>query len=204
MGTAGSVEGLSEVEQIKLKWDYDQLLREGRTQAETKQMLTEMRKFLPQIRVIDFELFKAHNEMPRYPDNDDLTSLLMNVMIRDSFVIFVSHAWLATTPGTQYRNRPHPDTKLNQKYKLIVEAVEKLKVTCSFKRVYLWIDYCCVDQSVNPGKQMRQLEKLMSCCDCLLTPVVDEDPNSWDYPEHKRWQDITNYKVRLSFTSNEP
>merc|ERR1719473_2698092 len=70
----------------------------------------------------------------------DLTVPLTSVDRNKSFVIFVSHCWIAGWDGQdeygnvidqatkdEWRGYPHPDTKSNDKFKLLVEAIKQLR-----------------------------------------------------------------------------
>jgi hypothetical protein len=79
----------------------------------------------------------------------------------------VSHRWITDKSGIW-----QPDDGNNNNYKLIIEQIEKLWKNLApwMKNCYLWINYSCVtEQSLN------QLSAAMSYCDCIFTPLYDED-----------------------------
>ena len=53
-------------------------------------------------------------------------------------------------------------------------------------KVYLWIDFSCTDQNGHPASELKQLRQIVSLCDCLYTPLVDEDhahpARGWTFP----------------------
>ena len=96
---------------------------------------------------------------------------------------FVSHRWLS--PGGR---DGHPDDKDGSKFKLIVEAVEKLLRSKPMKvddcQVAIWIDFGCVDQDLeNPAEELNELHEIIAQCDVVLTPVHDPEHAEWEYPE---------------------
>lgn len=178
---------------------------------------------LPQIRFVNFDFFRQFVEIPRvgegsseFPnapsvDPKHLTFELSEIDISKSFLVFVSHCWLAGWDGRdnndnimdgnasdEWRGFPHPDTKQNAKFKLLVEALNILRDnSAGGLPVYFWLDYCCVDNNSNPGGQViMQMEKIIEVCDCVLTPVVDPDHKSWEYPADG-WSNVfIEYKAR--------
>jgi hypothetical protein len=109
--------------------------------------------------------------------------------------IFISHRWLS--PGGV---DGHPDDKDGSKFKLIVEAVEKLLRSKPMKhdcQVALWIDFGCVDQDLeNPAEELNELHEIIAQCDVLLTPVHDPEHEEWEYPAGG-WKDpYEEYKAK--------
>jgi hypothetical protein len=102
-------------------------------------------------------------------------------------LIFLSHCWLrgfAGAKGWDESVGPHPDNAEGGKYKLIVDGVEKmLKVFApGMNNCFLWLDYGCIDQNGDPAGELKQLDKIVEVCDCLLTPIYDENHASWIMP----------------------
>jgi hypothetical protein len=46
----------------------------------------------------------------------------------------------------------------------------------------LWLDYGCIDQNGDPAGELKQLDRIVELCDCLLTPIYDENHLSWTLP----------------------
>jgi hypothetical protein len=47
------------------------------------------------------------------------------------------------------------------------------------KNCFLWLDYGCIDQNGDPAGELKQLDKIVEVYDCLLTPIYDENHDSW-------------------------
>lgn len=80
----------------------------------------------------------------------------------------------------------HPDTLHHEQYKLCVSGLHKLVASqlSNFDKIYLWMDYCCLD--LRPAHIETTLSKLslstiLSCCDCVFTPLLDDNLD-WEYP----------------------
>jgi len=152
---------------------------------------TAKKKSVKDIRFIDFELFRNHGSIPRFPDQRKLTVPIERVDRPSSIVIFVSYSWLRKTSlGT---DPPHPDNSNSDLFKLCVEGIEKTYKTlapghlirlCSYimskwalftevdmKKCYLWIDYSCMNQDKDLIEEMTLLDKIVECCDCVFTPL---------------------------------
>jgi hypothetical protein len=54
------------------------------------------------------------------------------------------------------------------------------------KNCFLWLDYSCTDQNGDPAGELKQLDKIVEVCDCLLTPIYDEKHASWVMPTSGR------------------
>jgi hypothetical protein len=143
----------------------------------------------PPIRVINYENFKILNEFPRYPDCKEVVEHLDEIDQDNSFLIFISHCWLAGYNGSKYwRGFPHPDNLDNEKFKLTVNAINRAKVALApfMKHCYVWCDFGCIDQSKDPAGELKQLNKIVESMDCLLTPIIDEDYDKWDLKDVHR------------------
>jgi hypothetical protein len=80
----------------------------------------------------------------------------------------------------------HPDTTHNEQYKLCVTGLHKFVDAhlTNFDKVYIWMDYCCLDlrpEHIETTLSKLSLTSVMACCDCLFTPVLDYNLD-WDYP----------------------
>ena len=146
-------------------------------------------EILPPIRVINYEKFKSLGEFPRYPECKEIVEHLDEIDQDNSFLIFISHCWLAGYNGSpQWRGHPHPDNLGNEKYKLTVNAIKRAKVALApfMKNCYVWCDFGCIDQSKDPAGELKQLNKIVESMDCLLTPIIDEDYDKWDLKDVHR------------------
>lgn len=110
----------------------------------------------PSIQLINFNSLKKLTEFPRNPENADLlidfSSSSINV--DNSFIIFLSHCWLAGYEGSpDWRGRPHPDNKSNDKFRLSIAGIEKAWRVMAPKMTecYVWIDYSCICQVCHPS-----------------------------------------------------
>jgi hypothetical protein len=145
---------------------------------------------------ICFEDFKREGMIPRRGHKEGFKHPLTGQPNRNLFrtrsrfkakrtlFIFVSHRWLS--PGRRGLDG-HPDDKDGSKFKLIVEAVEKLLLSkpmiADDCQVALWIDFGCVDQDLeNPAEELNELHEIIAQCDALLTPVHDPEHGDWQYP----------------------
>lgn len=138
----------------------------------------------PPIRLINFSVFKELKEFPRLPDKN-LTCVLEEVNLENSFIVFISHCWLRGWPGAEgYDKRPHPDNANHEKFQLCVVGIEKVRASmasdCS--ECFVWLDFGCINQNGNPAGELKQLDKIIECSDCIFTPIVDKQHDQWDMP----------------------
>ena len=157
---------------------------------------------LPPIRLIDFNKFVECGSFPRFPENQNITTTLDAVMDhRDSgLIIFISHCWLRGYAGAEgYDGRPHPDSKNGDKFRLIVNGIKRIKQTLApdMKHCYVWLDFGCMDQDGNPAGELKQLDKIVQCCDCLFTPIYDPNWQAWDFPAGGATNLYKDYKAKL-------
>jgi len=145
-----------------------------------------------QIYFIDFEDFKTLGEMPRRPDCSDLLIKAEDIDEANSFIVFISHNWLAGWSGSVWwRDRPHPDTLENCKYRLCKAGIARAKqdLGCDFAKCYVWLDYGCINQDANPAAELKQLDKIVSQCDVIFTPIVDPEHADWEIVDP--WRGLT-------------
>ena len=202
------IEKLSEVEQIMLKYEYDDLMKTGMKGTQAREDLLAKHKASAPIRFVDFEKFKSKGKIPRYPDDADLTVNADQTDVLSSVYIYISHAWLTHADGRSGKG-PHPDNVNNDKYKLLVNGINKCAsyydkeiVNSKVRNVYLWLDYSCLNQDKNPVEELSQLEKIMAYCDFVFVPVVDDHHDKWKLPKSVR--DITQHYLAPSFSSDIP
>lgn len=134
------------------------------------------------IRFINYNDLIVRKKFPRYPNDKDITIFMEEIDLENSLLIFFSHCWLRGWHGAEgWDGKPHPDNKNHDKYKLLMEAVSKLRGGHSqgLKNTYLWIDFACIDQDGDPAAELRQLDTIIYHCDMILTVIVDDDHKSW-------------------------
>ena len=206
--------------QYKMKFSREQRERKKSMQECVKDAHSELED-LGEIHLIDFNLFKKLDEIPRYgsgdckeypdaPKTSHNTVNLEDIDRENAFIVFISHGWIAGFDGKDkdngnvidqfivdnWRKYPHPDTIQNHKFELINEAVTYIwkDFAPGMQRCYIWLDFSCIDQNKDPAGELKQLDKIVEACDCILTPVVDLEHEKWDYPS--TWADhFTEYRA---------
>jgi hypothetical protein len=64
-----------------------------------------------------------------------------------------------------------------------LKGIEKLKLLApGFKEFYIWLDFCCINQNADPALELVHLDKIITACDVLFTPIVDDDYDKWKFP----------------------
>ena len=130
------------------------------------------------IRFITFDDYKKLGRTPRYPDDIQIVKTIDNFDMNRTLFIFISHNWLRGWSGAPgYDNRPHPDNATHEKYKLTVIAIEKIwkELAPLIENVAVWIDYGCINQDKDPAGELKQLNKIIELCDCILTPIYEDN-----------------------------
>eukprot|EP01038_Epipyxis_sp_PR26KG_P005975 gene5975-8230_t len=140
-------------------------------------------KSLPPIRFYDYDYFKLLGEMPRCPENKDMLITYESIDRNGSLFIFFSHCWVRGYPGAPgYDMRPHPDSANHDKYKLMVESINRILSTLTtMTKCYVWLDFGCIDQDAFACLELKMLDKIIGVCDLILTNVHDSDLN-WTLP----------------------
>ena len=138
---------------------------------------------------LPFDVFKTLEAIPRYgtgqsmqyPDApSEANDLLLNdseIIWNDTFLVFISHAWLAGCRGPDWRGYPHADTKDNDKFKLCIAGIEWLWNTLApgMKNCCVWIDMACLDQNKDPALEFRKYgSRIVGMCDIIFTPVLHQ------------------------------
>jgi hypothetical protein len=131
---------------------------------------------MPPIRLIDLEDFRRHDSFPRHPNNKDMCVNLTEVNREESLIVFISHCWLRGWSGAEGWDAatcPHPDSSGHDKHKLCVSGITKLKdqLAPGMTKCYVWLDFGCMDQDGNPAGELKQLDEIVRCCDCIFTPI---------------------------------
>eukprot|EP01035_Chromulina_nebulosa_P034606 gene34606-46449_t len=139
---------------------------------------SKRRKDKDNIRFIDFETFKSHGSFPRYPDDRKLTTSLDKIDRQSSIIVFLSYVWLRKAT-VKDPSQQHPDNANNDLFKLCVEGITKLVAALApgMENCYLWADYSCLNQDLDMIDEMQPFDKIMSCCDCIFTPLCSISPD---------------------------
>mmetsp|Transcript_17494 Transcript_17494/g.29324 ORF Transcript_17494/g.29324 Transcript_17494/m.29324 type:complete len:403 (+) Transcript_17494:55-1263(+) len=131
---------------------------------------------LPDIMLLNFKFFKARGEIPRFSKE---SSGLVNIDKIDKskvFIVFISHMWLRSKPNVEHQDgfTSHPDTPDNSHYHLCVDGIERIRHNHvrNIEDCYVWIDYSCLNQTINPVQDIEELDTIISACDCIFTPLI--------------------------------
>ena len=130
---------------------------------------------LPHIRFIEFVDFCKMEQFPRYPENKDMCVNLEDINMDEALIVFISHCWLRGWSGAEgWDGRPHPDNASHDKFKLCVQGITQIfkNLAPGMKKCYVWLDFGCMDQDGNPAGELKQLDEIVRCCDCIFTPIV--------------------------------
>lgn len=147
------------------------------------------------VKFINFDEFKLRTSFPRYPEDFHLTADISTIDVSKSFMVFISHHWLQATSDTNNDNNDdnddnehsgelleennihRPDSGFHEKFLLCVAGIQLLLNNCApkLKKCYVWLDYGCINQNGNPSSRLKSLSAIMECCDCIFTPIVDND-----------------------------
>lgn len=146
---------------------------------------------------INYNDLVKFTQLPRYPDNANICVDVNTIDRSNSMLVYVSHNWLRSgSNASGWMTKQHPDNLKHDKHQLIVKGIEKLKLLApGMKDCYVWIDYCCINQNVDPALELIQLDKIITACDVLLTPIVDDEWDKWQFPRIiNNW--YTQYKAK--------
>ena len=130
------------------------------------------------MRFIRFDHFEQLKEFPRYPQCREICTDLEQIDRQNSFIVFVSHMWLAGWHGAKdWRGKPHPDNKANEKFELCRKGVAALfkNLAPRMSECYVWLDFGCIDQDSDACAELRVLDKIVGYCDVILTPIVTKE-----------------------------
>jgi hypothetical protein len=131
------------------------------------------------MRVVAFETFKEFGKLPRSSDNVTQEASLVPGTAK---LIFISHRWLRPWTTQQkceeerhvWAGMAHPDDHAGSKHELICAAIPELarQKAWSLDEVFLWLDFCCVEQDDTHLLQegVKSLRGYISICDAVLIP----------------------------------
>lgn len=164
--------------------------------AQKRQRRRSNGDLMPDVFFVPLSDLEAYGSFPRRGSNDgfvhNLTGLGNANLHRHSdcfdasttAFVFVSHRWLR--PGDAATG--HPDDAENSKFAVLLAALQALRrgpsspIPHDFE-IAVWLDFACIDQDVAPGKELcGTLDGLLRMSDLVLTPVVDRDHATWQYP----------------------
>lgn len=150
------------------------------------------------ILMINFKDMKNFSSFPRYPDNKNICIDIKNIERATSLFIYISHNWLRNWDGSEgWTGIMHPDNDNNDKFQLMIEAIEHIKQTFAknMNEIYIWIDFSCLNQDDNPAKELNNLDNIIQFCDFVLTPIVDNACSEWELTSTEAgW--LTDYKAK--------
>ena len=113
--------------------------------------------------VMGFEDFRSAGHFPRFPDSKPLLKPWSSLDASSSLNIYISHTWFEDKD---------PDNAYNEKYRLCVDATEKLMAIANVSSGYLWMDSMCSSMRDPSSSHLKHLWAVMEFCDCMLTPVI--------------------------------
>jgi hypothetical protein len=93
-----------------------------------------------------------------------------------SFNVFISHRWIRGWDGAPgYDKRAHTDDRHKNKYKLIIEGVEKFWKAAApgMTECHVWLDFSCINQDGDPAGELKDLDNIVGWADAMFTPIVD-------------------------------
>ena len=148
------------------------------------------------IRFISFQDLKKFPCLPKYNDNKDLSIDFLSIKRQHSLFIYISHTWLRN-PDQNF-NSIHPDNSNNDKFHLIISAIDRIQSIHAklFSQVYVWIDYCCTNQDSLTSTEYEILDKVIEASDIILTPIIDEDFDSWNLEDTCQAGYLYDYKAK--------
>ena len=100
----------------------------------------------------------------------------------NALIVFISHRGVAFDDADTTLARPQPDSAQNDKFKLLVEAIEKIMTGISpgMEECYIWMD--CICRSIS-DLALSPYDRIFECIDLMLTPL--HDPSVTDIPQSK-------------------
>eukprot|EP01010_Urceolus_cornutus_P003787 NODE_554_length_1550_cov_252.945370_g416_i0.p1 GENE.NODE_554_length_1550_cov_252.945370_g416_i0~~NODE_554_length_1550_cov_252.945370_g416_i0.p1 ORF type:complete len:458 (-),score=102.54 NODE_554_length_1550_cov_252.945370_g416_i0:175-1494(-) len=143
--------------------------------AEVDSWKPHFKEYAPMV-VLPYTIFKAKGRFIRSSEGD---AVEVSSLSKNSVIVFISHRWLRPHMDPTIA---HPDNEKNEKHGHIILGLEKFfPSTEEHRRLYLWIDFACIDQDDNnlKGKGIKSLPAYIEKSHLTLTPIVDNDWRSW-------------------------
>ena len=147
-------------------------------------------------RFVRLDKLRAHGSLPRFGSqpsfvhpvtgepNANLCQPREEFDEARTFFVFISHRWARPGQGA----KGHPDDPEHHKFQLVLDALDMLRNLSKASpvpqdlEVAVWMDYCCIDQDGAPASELNNLGNLIAACDALITPIIDPEHASWEYP----------------------
>ncbi|KAK3238962.1 hypothetical protein CYMTET_51073 [Cymbomonas tetramitiformis] len=123
------------------------------------------------MKVVPFDTFKSFGRIPSLDESKQIEIGKLDML--NSLIIFVTNIWMKEGDISM------ADNAENDKYKLILGAVEKVSVLVPGDfQIFLWLDY--QDDTVRRRRgEMEYLDYFISNCHAMLTPLPDASYDSW-------------------------
>ncbi len=124
-------------------------------------------------RLMDFEIFRTCDGIPKYSDVKHLISHLVDIDRDNSLIVYISHSWLRrNNESFQWDGAPHPDNAQRDKFSHCVKGIQNIIDTMAvdMKKCYVWIDYMSTDYT-NDLISSETLKQNIACADVIFTPV---------------------------------
>jgi hypothetical protein len=135
------------------------------------------------MRVVSFLDFQRFGRLPR---SSDRVTQEVSALPSNRNLVYISHRWLRPGPtqeeheshGYRWAGHSHPDDEAGSKHKIICAGIQKLAEmkAWSLNAVYLWIDFCCVEQDdvglLQEG--VASIKGYIAMCDAMLIPSPQE------------------------------
>jgi hypothetical protein len=131
-------------------------------------------KPFPDVTVISLHDLKSFEEFPSHTVAKPKLTNLNKINLDDSFMVYISHAWLQDT---------HPDNDKLEKFRLTIEGISKLKdeMAPGLTQCYVWLDYSCLKGNEKTKPEFGSLfYNAILHCDCMFTPIVDHLSDHWE------------------------
>lgn len=144
--------------------------------------------------VIEFQALKDFKCFPTSQSHLELSTILIpiaSIDLEEGILIFISHRGVSSSDGSSI---PLPDTPGNDKFKLVVEAIDKILSALAprIKNCYIWIDCVCSPSSSSTSIIVPPYDILFPIVDIILTPMFDgsitEPPKPNEKYEAKPWR----------------
>lgn len=135
--------------------------------------LPKVKAFPDGIHLLSLQDLKAFNKFPTHTLAKSKLTNLNKINLQDSFVVFISHAWLQDTA---------PDNEKSEKFALTIEGIFKLKneMAPGLLQCYVWLDYSCLKGTEKKTPTFSSLfYDIMLYSDCVFTPIVDHLADHW-------------------------
>lgn len=142
-----------------------------------KEQWRSVDQILAPMKVVRYSDLNKHGRLPR--SSDGLTIPLSEVG-QGEHIVFCSHNWKrgdeeqCKSNGHVWEGAAHPDDEKGTKHRLLCAGVAKLAELkgWSLDTVYVWLDFCGIDQDDDAKKWagVESLRGYLSVCDAVIIP----------------------------------